>query len=201
MRIMSMTSTILPLHKLRPLLAPAPLRLVHSRKRVEAKRVLGNGVSDALRVEQIRVVSQVVDVVALLVVVDIVRDAHLATEELSLGLGLETLGTGEETAGGDAVLDESGVVGSAAELGGNVADAVVVVEVLEVLLDDVGAGGAGEVEGVAVAVVDAVDVVGAGDLLMKFSLGSFEDCAGRKEEVGMTHHVKVEIGPNLGELG
>jgi hypothetical protein len=47
-----------------------------------------------------------------------------------------------------------------------VGGAVGLVELLEVLLNDVGAGRAGEVEGASVTVVDTVDVVGGGNLFV-----------------------------------
>lgn len=110
---------------------------------------------------------KVVNGVANLVVVDVVRDARLTTEQLNLLLGLEDLGASEEAAGGNAVLNEGSIVGAAAELGGDVAPALGLVKLLKVGLNDVGAGGAGDVEGGAVAVVDAELVVGAGNLLKK----------------------------------
>lgn len=144
---------------------PPPLCQLNLRDRVKTHGILGNRVGNAFGVEQERVVSKVVDRVADLVVVDVVRDARLATEHLDLLLRLEHLRACEEAAGGDAVLDEGGVVGAAAELGGDVAPALGLVVLLEVGLDDVGACGAGDVEGGAVAVVDSKLVVRAGDLL------------------------------------
>lgn len=163
---------------------------------VEAQGVLGDRVGDAEGVDVVGIVVEVVDVVTNLVVVDVVGDTGLAAEELGLLVGLETLGTGEETAGGDAVLDEGGVVGAAAELGGDVVDAVAVVELLEVLLNDVGAGGTGQVEGVAITVVDAEHVVGRGDL-ETVSM----DAAKMWVQGEWTYHVEVEVGTDLGELG
>ena len=107
---------------------------------------------------------EVVDGVADLVVVNIISNARLAAEPLNLLLGLELLGAREEAARGDAVLDEAGVVGAAAELGGDELGVDAAEVVLEVGLDDVGAGRAGDVESVAVTVIDAKLVVGAGDL-------------------------------------
>jgi hypothetical protein len=99
------------------------------------------------------------------VVVDVVRYPGLAAEQLGLFLGLGHLGAGEQAARRDAVLDEGRVVGAAAEGGGYGGGVFALEEVFEVALEDVGACWAGQVERLAVAVVDAVDVVGAGDLL------------------------------------
>ena len=155
---------MLPLNLHRVALRPPPLRNVHLGQRVKAQSVLGDRVGDALGVEQERVGGEVVDGVAGLVVVDVVRDARLAAEPRGLLLRLEGLGAGEEAARGDAVVDEGAVVGAAAELRGNVLGPLRLVVVLKVGLEDVGASGAADVEGAAVAVVDAETVVGAGDL-------------------------------------
>ncbi|TKW49502.1 hypothetical protein CTA1_1339 [Colletotrichum tanaceti] len=141
-----------------------------------AHGVEGDAVGDGLCVDEVGVVVEVVDVVAGLVVVDVVGDAGLAAKEGGLGLGLDALGAREEPAGRDAVLDEGGVVGAPVELGGHVAAAPRLEELLKVLLDDVGARGAREAEGAAVAVVDGQDGVRAGN------------------------HVEVEVGADLGHL-
>lgn len=143
---------------------PPPLGQVDVLDAVPAEGVGGDGVGDGLGVEQVGVVVEVGDVVAGLVVVDVVGDTRLAAEEDGLLGRLDLLGAGEETARGDAVLDEGGVVGAAGELGRDGGLAGGAEEVLELLLDGLGAGGAGEVEGAAITVVDAVDVVGAGNL-------------------------------------
>ena len=150
--------------ELRTVGSPATLLEVDGLERVEAQGVLGDRVGDALGVEQVSLVVEVVDVVARQVVVLVVRLAGLAAEQLCLLLRLDNLGAGKETAGGDAVLDEGGVVGAAAELGGYERGVVARVELLKLLLNLGRAGGAGQVECAAVAVVDAVDVVGAGNL-------------------------------------
>jgi sugar/nucleoside kinase (ribokinase family) len=100
------------------------------------------------------------------VVVDIVGDANLATEQNSLLGGLELLSTSEETARGNTVLDEGGVVGATAELGGDGVGVVGAEEILKLLLDSTRAGGSSEVESTAITVVDSVDVVGAGNLFI-----------------------------------
>jgi hypothetical protein len=137
---------------------------VHSRQTRKAECILGNRVSNGLCVEQKRVKGEVVDVVALLVVVDVEGDTGLATKQLGLLLCLGHLGACKETARRDAVLNKGGVVGAAAELGGDRRNALLLEKVLKVLLDDVGAGGARQVEGATVAVVDGVNVVGGGNL-------------------------------------
>jgi hypothetical protein len=137
---------------------------VDGAERIEAQSVLGDRVSNALGVEQVGLVVEVVDVVTGLVVVDVEGNAGLATKQGGFLLRLGHLGAGEEAARGDAVLDESGVVRAAAELGGHVVGAVALIEVLKLLLNGSGAGRASKVEGAAIAVVDAVNVVGAGDL-------------------------------------
>lgn len=59
---------------------------------------------------------EVVDVVAGLVVVDVISHTGLATEQLGLRFRLENFGTGEETTGGNTVLDKCGIVRAATEL-------------------------------------------------------------------------------------
>lgn len=145
---------------------PSPGSLVDLGQGLEALGVLGDRVGDALGVEQVGLLVEVLDVVAGKMVVDVVGNTGLAAKELGLMLGLELLGTGEETSRGDAVLDESGVVGSAAELSGDRGLAVGLEELLKVLLEDIGASRASEVEGVSITVVDAIDVVGAGNLVL-----------------------------------
>lgn len=144
---------------------------------VEADRVLGHAVGDALRVDQERLGAQVVDGVARLVVVWVERDAGLAAEERGLFHRLEFLGASEQPARGDPVLQECGVVGAAREDGGHRGHALVLEEVLKVLLDRVRPRGPREVERAAVPVVDAQHVVGRGD------------------------HVEVEVGADLCDLG
>ena len=143
---------------------PSALGHVDLLDRVPADGVLGDRVGDGLGVEQVRLVVQVVDVVADQVVVDVVGDAGLAAEHDGLLGRLDLLGAREDTARGDAVLDEGGVVGAAAELGGDGVGVVGAVEVLKLLLDSTGARGTGQVESAAITVVDSVDVVGAGNL-------------------------------------
>jgi hypothetical protein len=126
--------------------------------------IASNRVSNGLGVDEESLLVEVVDIIANLVVVDVVSDTSLTAELLGLLLGLELLGAGEETAGGNAVLDEGGVVGAAAEFRGDVAKTLGLEEALKVLLDGVGSSGAGEVEGASVTVVDTVDIVRAGNL-------------------------------------
>lgn len=117
--------------------SPASVNVVGSAEGLPAESVLGDGVGDRLGVEKVGIVSEVVDIVALLVVVDVVSNTGFTAKELGLLLGLETLGTGKETTGGNAVLDEGSVIGATAELGGNRGNLVLLKELLKVLLDNV----------------------------------------------------------------
>lgn len=175
----------------------AALGQVDGLEGVEAHGVLGDRVGDALSVEQESLVAQVVDVVAGSVVVDVVGDASLAAEHLGLLLGHDALGAGEETAGGDAVQDESLVVGAAVKLGGDELGAVAGVEVLKLLLDRVGSGRARHVEGTAITVIDAVDEVGAGNLHIHHQSDATDGGGVRRAQ---THHVEVEVSAHLGQL-
>lgn len=121
--------------------------------------VLGNRVGDALRVEEVSIMSKVVDVIALLVVASVEGLASLTAEELGLLRGLENFGTGEESSRGDAVLEECGIVGAESEERGDVGKAACLVELLEILLDLVGTSCTREVECAAITVVDTEDIV------------------------------------------
>jgi hypothetical protein len=146
-----------------------PLRLgrhssaVDGPKAVEANSVLSNSRSNSLGVPLESVQSKVGDVVAGLVVVDIVRNANLTAKEFKLFLSLDDLSTSEETARSDAAVQETGVVAAAAEVRGDGVEAVGGEEVLEEDFGFGAAGGAGLVVGASVAVVDSEDVVGGGD--------------------------------------
>lgn len=154
-----------PLEHLGPIGVPSPGSLVDAGQRLEALGVLGNRVGNALGVEEVSLLVEVVDVVTLLMVVDVVGNTGLAAKELGLLLSLELLGTSEETTGGDTVLDEGGVIRSTAELRGDIGLAVGLEELFKVLLDNIRASRASEVEGVAITIVDTIDVVGAGNLV------------------------------------
>lgn len=149
-----------------------PLLEVDRRKSLPAHSVLGNQVGDALGVEEVSLEVEVVDVIADKVVVYVVCDTGLATENPLLLFGLELLCTSEDTTGGDAVLNEGSVIGAVGPDGGDVTLAVVLVELLEVGLDDIGASRAREVESTSIAVVDTVNVVRGGNLnsLVRHSL-------------------------------
>lgn len=138
-----------PLEQLGAVGVVAALGNVDLGDRLPAHGVLGDRVGNGLGVDEEGVEVEVVNVVASLVVVDVVRDADLAAEELVLLLRLEDLGSGEETAGRDAVLDERRVVGAARELGRDRVLALGCVEVLEIGLNDVRASRARNVESVA----------------------------------------------------
>lgn len=96
----------------------SPLGRIYCRQRVEAGRVLCHGVCYALCVEEVRILREVVNGVSCLVVVDIVCDARLAAKEEGLLGRLDALGPREDASSWDAILNERGIVGSTAELGG-----------------------------------------------------------------------------------
>ena len=121
---------------------------------------------------------QIGHIIARLVVIAVIRHARLAAKQRLLFRRLNALGAREEPARGDAHVQEGSVIGAAAEFIGHIFEPGVVGEIiLEELLRLRGAGGAREAEGGAVAVVDAVFVVGRGD------------------------HVEVEFQPDLGPFG
>jgi hypothetical protein len=175
--MMLMSPTIHPRKQPRTLRIPLPQRRIRPGDPLKAERILGHTIRNTLRIQQIRVFSKVVDIVTCLVIARVERRARLTAKHDGFLLRLEDLGAGEEAAGGDAVFEERGVVGAQGEEGGDVGKAAGFVEFFEILLDLVGARGAGEVEGVAVAIVDAQDVVGGCD------------------------HVEVEVGAQLVDFG
>lgn len=190
------------LHGARRVPRVAALVEVDGREGVEADGILGDRVGNALGVEEEGIPGEVVDVVADEMVVGVESDTSLAAEEDSLLLGLEHLSTREDTTGGDTVLDESGIVGTTVESLGDGLVAVDLVEVLEVLLDDIGTGGADDAVGGSITIVGGVDVVGGGNLLhvRSFFFFLFFYRQHRSVQEKFTHHVKVEVGPHLGEL-
>lgn len=125
--------------------------------------VEGNGVGNSLGVDDESLPVQVVDIITNLVVVDIVSLASLAAEELGLRLSLLALGTGEETTSGNADLQERSVVGTASEGSRGRGRLLGLEEILELLLDGIGASRAGKVVGGSVTVVDEETVVGRGN--------------------------------------
>jgi len=197
---MTMGVRISPLVELGAVARPPPGDAVDTGERVKAVGVLGNGVSQSLGVEKEGVLGQVVDGITGTMVVDVVGHASLAIEELCLLLGHNALGTGKESARGDAVLNESGIVGTARELGGHRRNTLAGEEVLKVLLDDIGAGGALKTESIAVAVINAVDEVGARNLIMCVSDERFE-LEAWWGNITASYHVRVEVATDLGNLG
>lgn len=157
--MVSVATTVKPTDGPCLICSPLPELLSWSGNTGPVKSILGNRVSNALGVEQVNVMVEVVDVVAGLVVASVEWLAGLAAEESCLLGGLESLGTSEETTRGNAVLEESGVVRAKSEKGRDVGFALGLVEGLKVLLDSVGASRTGEVEGAAITVVDTEDVV------------------------------------------
>jgi hypothetical protein len=135
---------------------------------LEAGGILSNSGSNSLGVDLKRVPCQVSDVVTCLVVVHVVRDTSLATEEHGLLLGLDDFGASEQTAGSDAAVKEAGVITAATEVGG---DRVLAVGGEELLKEDLSlstARWAGLVERTSVAIVD-VEVEVQADLGSLFS--------------------------------
>jgi hypothetical protein len=109
-------------------------------------------------------------------VVNVICDAGLTAEELSLFFGLDDLSTSEETTRGDTKVEETSVVATAAEVSGDRVKTVGSEELLEEDLCLATASGTGLVESTSVTVVDAEDVVGRGN------------------------HVEVEVQADLGGL-
>lgn len=137
-----------------------PLR----RQTRETPRVRRRGMRDRLRILDERVHVQIRDRVPSLVIVFVVRLARRAPEKhLFLGR-LEALGSGEKATGGDADVLERRVVAPPVELRRHRLQPGVIFEIiLEQLLGRGRPRRAGEVEGGAVAVVDAVFEVRACD--------------------------------------
>lgn len=108
---------------------------------------------------------QVVDVVADLVVVDIISDASLATEQLGLLFSLENFRTSEKTTGGNTVLDECGIVRATTKLRGDKGDTLLLVKLLKVRLNNIRASRTGKVKRIAVSIVDTIDIVRASNLV------------------------------------
>lgn len=161
-----------------PLLVPVESSSsgVNRSQALEASSVFGNGSSDGLGVPLESVPRKVGDVVASLVVINVVRNTSLAAEELSLLLGLDNFSTSEETTRGNTEVEETSVVAAAAEVGGDRVKTIVGEEVLEESLSLRATSGTGLVVSASIAVVDAQDVVGRGD------------------------HVEVEVQADLGGL-
>ena len=153
--VVGMATIVEPAHEPAPLSTALAERHVGPRDALERYGVLGNGVGNALGVEEEGIVGKVVNGITGLVIAGVKWGAGLSAEELSLLLSLEDLGTSEESSRGNTVLEESSVVGTKREEGGDVGKTTLLVELLVVPLDLVGASGTGEVERATVAVVDA----------------------------------------------
>lgn len=143
---------------------------------LEAGSVLGDGSSDGLSVPLESIPCEVADVVTCFVIVHVIGDTSLATEELSLFCGLDNLSTSEKTTRGNAKVEEASVIATAAEVGGHRVETVGSEELLEEDLSLGTAGGAALVESASVTIVDAENVVGRSD------------------------HVEVEVQTDLGGL-
>lgn len=97
-------------------------------------------------------------------VVHIVRDTRLATEKLGLLLSLEDLSASEQASGWNTVLNKTGIIGAAGEVTRNVREIILLVELLEVLLKNIGTSRAAEVECRPITIVNAKDVIRARNL-------------------------------------
>ena len=161
-----------------PLLVPveSSSSSVDRSQALEASSVLSNGSGDGLGVPLESVPRKVSDIVAGLVVVDVIAHTSLAAEELSLFLSLDDLSTSEETTRSNTEVEETSIITAAAEISRDGVETIGSEEVLEEHLSLAAAGGTGLVEGASIAVVDAQDVVGRGD------------------------HVEVEVQADLGGL-
>lgn len=113
--MMRMSTVIKPRKQATALGVSSPQCRVCPWDALEAESVFGHAVCNALCIEQVRVMSQVVDVVALLVVARIEWLSSLTAKELRFLGCLEYFGAGEEAAGGNAVFQEGGVVGAERE--------------------------------------------------------------------------------------
>lgn len=143
---------------------------------LEGPSILGDSIGNCSSVKEDSSLVDVGNSVALAMVVLVIGNASLTTEQLNLLGGLDNLSTSEKATSGDVALDESRVVGSAGEGSGLVWDTLIVKELLEQVLDFSRASGAGHVVGRTVTVVDLVG------------------------EVGRANHVEVEVQLDLVQL-
>ena len=148
----------------------------------ETKAVCGasvccNGMGSSLGVLNPSADVAVLDGISSSVVVDVISDTNLSSEQSSLLSGLELLSSGEQSTDWDTGISKSLVIGSGSEGGWDVSELSIVGEViLEELLNWSGSWWAGKVEGASVSIVDGVDKVGGGN------------------------HVEVEVDGDLGKL-
>ena len=144
----------------------------------KAPSIRRHGMRNRLRILDERVKVQIRHVVPRPMIILIVRDARLPAKQGHLLRRLDTLGAREDAASRNARVQEWTIITSSIELLGHVLQARVIREViLEQFLCLGGAWGTGEVEAGAVAIVDAVLVIGGGN------------------------HVEVEIEADLGLFG
>lgn len=131
---------------------------------VEAEAIRGDGVRNGLGAHLERGQVEVGDVVAGAVVINVVRNAGLAAEELLLGFRLKDFSACEKPARGDARVQKGPVVGAAVEIGGHERLVRLVFEVIfKQSFGFTGAWRARNVEGRSVAVVDTVYVIWRSD--------------------------------------
>ena len=102
--------------------------------------------------------------VASSMVVGVVSNAGLSTPPLGLLLGLQALGTGEDSSRRDASIKEGAVVGAAVKAGGSADDTNGLEVLLKEMLDMITASRAGFVKSASITVVDEVANVRGGDL-------------------------------------
>lgn len=86
---------------------------------IEAEPIRGDGVRNGLGAHVKRDQVEIGYVVAGAVVIDVVRNASLAAEELLLSIRLENFSAREEPARGNACVQKGAVVGAAVEIGGH----------------------------------------------------------------------------------
>ena len=163
-RLLTATALVVVLvRRDRPLRLSRDSSTVNRSKTIKANSVLSNSGSNSLGVPLESIQRQVGDVVASLVVVDVVSNTNLAAEEFELLLSLDDFSTSEETARSDSTIEETGVIAAATEVRGDRVEAVGREEVLEEDFRLSATGGTGLVVSASVAVVDSEDVVGGGD--------------------------------------
>lgn len=155
-----------------------PPRRALGRQTRKALRIRGHRMRNRLRILDERVHVQIGHIIPSSVVIHIVRHARLAAKQRLLLRRLDALGACEESPSCNPRICERGIVAPSVERVRHPLQAGVVGEViLEQLFRFGGAWGAGDVEGGAIAVVDAVLVVWGSD------------------------HVEVKIEPDLRLFG
>ena len=141
---------------------------------LERGSVGSHGVGNSLGVNLERIGVEVVDGIADLVVVDVVRDALLATEQSDLLSGLETFSSSVDTTSSNTSIEEGAIVAAAAEF-------------------DFDAGDLGNV-----GVVVREELLGlGGSLRTRLTKGAAVTVVHAESVVGASNHVKVEVEADL----